>query len=131
MGRDFVLQLRDRLSAICSAVHPEWRDDGPHRAAVGRIIDALHQSICLESIDQLGDVGANAPQAARELAQCEWLTCSGQRIDRLVLGRRQPDFRQDHLETLLDTPRSFEEHDHVTSMVLIFDLRVRSDAELG
>ena len=62
-------------------------------------------------------------QATRELTQREGLACPGQCVDRLVLGGRQPDFSQDLLEARLDALRSFEQHDHVTSMILAFGLR--------
>jgi len=127
--RDVSLKPTDRLGTSRPALHPKRRHDSPDRTTIRRVVDTLHQPVGLEPIHQLRDVGTNALELTRELAQSERLARLRQRIDRLELGRRQPDFRQRTFKTVLDAMRGFEEHDHVSPMILGF--RFRRAATVG
>ena len=80
------------------------RHNGPYRPAIGCIIHPLHQTIRLQPIGKLRDVGSNTVEAPRQLAECERLSGTDERVQRLIFRRGQSDGVKGRLELLLNAP---------------------------
>src|SRR6185503_16886522 len=66
-----LLHLGHFLCASRLALGAERRHFRAHRTAVARVLDARHETLRLEPVHELGDVGPHAGHPLRALAQCE------------------------------------------------------------
>ena len=83
---------------------PKWSHYRADGSTIRRVIDSLHQSVELQPIGELRDVGPHTAEGASELAQGHRSARLHKRVERLILGRREGDRLEYCLQTLLDVP---------------------------
>ncbi|CAN5910550.1 hypothetical protein BH11GEM1_BH11GEM1_07930 [soil metagenome] len=84
------------------AFDTERRYNRSDRAPVRWIVHPTHKSVRLETIRQLGYVGAHALEASCQLAKRQRLACLDEGVERLILGAGKPNGLQRRFQAVLN-----------------------------
>ena len=128
---DLLLDRTDGPDASGVALLAEGGELGANGAAILTAGAPLHQAVGFEPVDELGDVGANAAQAAGEVAKSEWVLALHELLEGVELRDREADGSERFLEPVLQLLRGLENRDERalvgTRLRAAVDTRVQLD----
>src|SRR5688500_3217194 len=95
------LDRSNRLESRRVSFRAEGSDASPDGPPILRTATPLHQPLCFQAVDELGDVRANAMQPVGEAPQRHGLASLNELIHRVELRHRKSDGRERRLQPLM------------------------------